>query len=167
MIDREEDKVKISFIGPEDAGKTTSIKQLSSKFLTVSPRGKTIAIDFGKYKYDDSVYLFGVPGDLRFKFVIKVGIRGSDGIVIVVDSSDPNVDQLRRIYEVVKDVIENDNVIVFANKQDLPDALPPKDVKGLIEENLGIPNPPTVGTIAVEGEGLREGIEKLLDMIRK
>ncbi|WP_457619923.1 ADP-ribosylation factor-like protein [Methanopyrus sp.] len=167
MIRADRDSIKISFIGPEDAGKTTSVRQLSSKFMTISPKGKTVGIDFGKYKHDDSVYLFGVPGSLMFKFVIKIGVRGSDGLVLVIDSSDPKIDEARKLYEVAKRVVDHDNVVVFANKQDLPDALPPEEIREIVEEELGLTDPPTFGTVATEGVGLEEGVEELLSMIQE
>ncbi|WP_456434585.1 ADP-ribosylation factor-like protein [Methanopyrus sp.] len=111
-------KVKIAVIGPEDAGKTTVVRQLSDKFTTVSPRGKTVGIDFGKCKYYEDVYMFGVPGHLRFKFVMRLGARNADGMILVIDSADPRIDTAVKIYNVVKDVVRNPHrVVVFANKQ--------------------------------------------------
>ncbi|WP_456483733.1 GTP-binding protein [Methanopyrus kandleri] len=155
-------KVKIAVIGPEDAGKTTVVRQLSDKFTTVSPRGKTVGIDFGKCKYYEGVYMFGVPGHLRFKFVMRLGARNADGMILVIDSADPRIDKAVKIYNIVKSVVKNPHrVVVFANKQDLPDALSPEQVGELVERALGI-SPPVIGTVAIKGEGLREGLDTLL-----
>ncbi|WP_456454741.1 ADP-ribosylation factor-like protein [Methanopyrus sp.] len=155
-------KVKIAVIGPEDAGKTTVVRQLSDKFTTVSPRGKTVGIDFGKCKYYEDVYMFGVPGHLRFKFVMRLGARNADGMILVIDSADPRIDTAVKIYNVVRGVVKNPHrVVVFANKQDLHDALSPEQVEELVERALGI-SPPVIGTVAIKGKGLREGLDILL-----
>ncbi|MEO2241385.1 MAG: ADP-ribosylation factor-like protein [Euryarchaeota archaeon] len=156
-------RIKIAVIGPEDAGKTTVVRQLSDKFATVSPKGRTIGIDFGRCKYFDGVYLFGVPGQLRFKFVMKLGARNADGLILVIDSANPQIDTAVEIYDLVKGVVKNpDRLVVFANKQDLEDALPPERVGELVSERLDL-NPPVVGTVAIEGKGLKEGLGLLLE----
>ncbi len=161
-LETREDIIKVAVIGPEDAGKTTVVRQLSDTFTTVSPKGKTVGIDFGKCKYYENVRLFGVPGHLMFKFVMKLGARGADGIIFVIDSADPKIDHAVEIYNIVKNVVKNpENVVVFANKQDLPNAKPPEEIKELVESHIGL-NAPTFGTVAIEGEGLKEGLDHLL-----
>jgi len=55
-------------------------------------------------------------------------------------------------------------LVVFANKQDLPGALSPEEVR----RRMKLPEDvPVVGTVATEKKNIFEGLEVLLDLIFK
>lgn len=92
-------------------------------------------------------------------------------MIFVVDSNDPR--RLEEAREELTQVMSNDllnnaSLLVFANKQDLPQALPPA---ALIEQ-LGLNttlrhrNWHIQGTNAVTGSGLYEGLDWLAETLK-
>lgn len=82
---------KILVTGPFDAGKSTFVKALSTRSVSVDRLGTTIAIDHGYVDHKGfSADIFGTPGQERFDPVLKI-IRGEAmGVILVVDSTKPS-----------------------------------------------------------------------------
>ncbi|MHA1405630.1 MAG: ADP-ribosylation factor-like protein [Candidatus Helarchaeota archaeon] len=102
----------------------------------------------------------GSPGQLHFKDVRRMVARGSDGVLFVVDSSDPNSigNALTLIAECRCMLGENVPMVVVANKQDLEEALTPEEISDLIKENAH-------GGSARNNFGIKEAIIQLLRII--
>ncbi|MHA1313151.1 MAG: ADP-ribosylation factor-like protein [Candidatus Helarchaeota archaeon] len=86
--------------------------------------------------------------------------RGSDGVLFVIDSSDPNSigNALTLIAECKCMLGENVPMVVVANKQDLEEAITPEEISDLIKEK-------TRGGSARNNFGIKEAIIQLLRMI--
>ena len=93
-----------------------------------------------KYEYDlesseyagwisKEVELRGVPGQLHFKFVRDTMRKNTDGVLMIVDSSDPGMigDASAILAETVAS-FGNIPIVTVANKQDRADASSPEDV---------------------------------------
>jgi len=154
---------KILITGPYHAGKSSTIHALSERAVSVNKLGTTIALDHGYMeKKGLACDLFGTPGQERFDWILKILAKDIWGIILVVDSTKPET--FGRAIEMLNLVREqNIPFVVFANKQDLPNALPPKEVA----KRLGISEELVIGTSAVKKEGLEEGVKKLIDLIFK
>ncbi|MHA1403627.1 MAG: ADP-ribosylation factor-like protein [Candidatus Helarchaeota archaeon] len=102
----------------------------------------------------------GSPGQLHFKDVRNMVARGSDGVLFVIDSSDPNSigNALTLIAECKCMLGENVPMVVVANKQDLEEAITPEEISDLIKEK-------TRGGSARNNFGIKEAIIQLLRMI--
>lgn len=154
---------KILVTGPFHAGKSSIIHLLSEKAVSVDRLGTTIALDHGYIEKKGVICdIFGTPGQERFDWILKILSKDTWGIILVVDSTAPeSFPRAMKMLETVKSYgIE---FIVFANKQDLPGALSPKE----IAKKLGISEKDVVGTSVVTKKGFEEGLKALFDKIFK
>ena len=164
--------VKMVITGPFSAGKTEFIQSVSEidvvsterKISSDAERVKedtTVAMDFGRITVDDDLvlYLFGTPGQRRFDFMWEILSEGMLGFVVMVDSVRPETfREARHILEVFKAYAETPYVVA-ANKQDLPDAWTPGDVRIAlkIDKNVKV-----LGCVARDKEAVKEVLLELL-----
>ncbi len=88
-------------------------------------------IDDKKVKWVTIFYLFGTPGQWRFKDIRAFAERRSDGVIFIIDPIDP---KLRENFEdfreqVIKNVERKVPIIYAVNKQDLPNVFTSKDLQ--------------------------------------
>jgi len=134
--------VKMVVTGPFSSGKTQFIQTVSEIDVVATERKisseseqiketTTVAMDFGRITVDDDLvlYLFGTPGQKRFDFMWEILSEGMLGFVVMVDSSRPETfREARRILETFRAYAPTPYVVT-ANKQDLPDAWDPEDMR--------------------------------------
>jgi len=172
-------KIKIVIAGPFAAGKTQFINTVS-EIKTVSTERRTqqlseksvkdyttVAMDFGKIRIDDEheLYLFGTPGQFRFDFMWEILGEGALGIIILVDSTDPTTfHEARKIINFFQSRFPVP-IVVGANKQDLPNAWSPEDVRIAldIDEEEGIP---VVPLSAVNKDSVKNVLLILLEIVK-
>ena len=122
-----EGRLKIVVFGSFNAGKSSFIQALDprSRHIEATSDGTrtTVAFDFGRLQVrDQSVFLFGTPGQERFEFVRQILSRGMDGAIIVVDATTGMDAMTRHLYSQLKAL---DVPLAFmANKCDSPGAMP-------------------------------------------
>ncbi len=135
--------VKMVITGPFSAGKTEFIQSVSEidvvtterKISSDAERVKnetTVAMDFGRITVDDDLvlYLFGTPGQRRFDFMWEILSEGMLGFIVLVDSVRPETfREAKHILEVFRGYATTTPYVVAANKQDLPDAWTPEDIR--------------------------------------
>lgn len=164
--------VKMVITGPFSAGKTEFIQSVSEidvvsterKISSDAERVKedtTVAMDFGRITVDDDLvlYLFGTPGQRRFDFMWEILSEGMLGFVVLVDSVRPETfREAKHILEVFR-AYANTPYVVAANKQDLPDAWSPDDVRIAlkIEKEVKV-----LGCVARDKETVKEVLLELL-----
>ncbi|NPA32763.1 MAG: ATP/GTP-binding protein [Aquificae bacterium] len=171
-------KIKIVIAGPFAAGKTEFIKTVSEikpvtteRKITHSKEKQkkdttTVAMDFGKIKIDDKheLYLFGTPGQARFNFMWDILGEGALGVIVLVDSTDPQTfHEARRIINFFQSRYPIP-LVVAANKQDLPNAWSPSDIAIALDisEEEGIP---VIGISAKNKEDVKKALLLLLQLI--
>lgn len=90
--------MKILFVGPMGAGKTTAIRAISD-IEPVSTEAQnsdterhakattTVALDYGEISLDsgDTIMLYGIPGQERFSFMWPVLAEGALGAVLLIN----------------------------------------------------------------------------------
>ncbi len=173
-------KIKIVVAGPFAAGKTQFINTVS-EIKTVKTERRTqavgersvkdyttVAMDFGKIRIDDEheLYLFGTPGQSRFDFMWEILGEGALGIIILVDSTDPSTfHEARKIINFFQSRFPVP-MVVGANKQDLPNAWSPEDVRIAldIDEEEGIP---VIPVSAIDKESVKSALLTLLNLIKE
>ena len=153
---------KILVTGPFDSGKSTFVHALSTRAISVDRLGTTIALDHGHIDYKGfSADIFGTPGQERFDPIIKLLSGESMGVFLIVDSTNPtDFIRAKQMLEITKSY--GLPYVIIANKQDLPGALTPEEIR--IQFNLP-PDVPIVPVVAKDKKGIFEAFEVLIDKI--
>ncbi len=158
---------KILVTGPYNAGKSSFVKSISKKSVSVERMAfekfpTTIAMDIGHVDHNGFVAdIFGTPGQERFDLMLDVLAKEAVGAFILVDSSAPQT------FARAKDMINKTQAeaipkIIVANKQDLPGALAPEQIREKMKLDKNIPIIPTV---VKENKGVEEALNTLLKLL--
>ncbi|MBD3350978.1 MAG: GTP-binding protein [Candidatus Lokiarchaeota archaeon] len=140
-------QLKAVIMGEGGVGKSTLLSLLQGKQMS-EKRSPTIGVNVEKvYVGENQVAVWDFGGQRRFQFMWDDFIRGTGITVIVTDSSEKNVEETRMIMKQYERKLGS-KVIAIANKQDLPDRLPPDKVA----EKLGVP---TYGMVAVDNRNFK------------
>jgi len=152
--------VKITFVGSGGVGKTTMVRLLARGIIT-SEYTPTI---FADVEHIDvlippfTISLFTVAGQERYRKTWDIVSEATDIVVLVLDSTKSNLKETREvIYPKIRQLAPYARYVAIANKQDLPEALPP----AIIEEEIGLP---TYGMIAIR-EDARERLSTIIKQI--
>jgi len=156
---------KILVTGPYNAGKSSFVKAISQKSISVDRMAlekfpTTIAMDIGHVDHGGFVAdIFGTPGQERFDLMLDILAKEAVGAFILIDSSAPQT--FARAKEMINkthsEAIPN---IIVANKQDISCALSPEQIREKMNLNKKIPIIPTVVTE-------KAGVDKALDTLLK
>jgi small GTP-binding protein len=152
---------RILVTGPFNAGKSTVVKSLSEKAVSIDRMGTTVAFDYGNVNITGiEAEVFGTPGQERFEFIFKIFAREVSGVLLVVDATRP--EELGRARQMLDLVGPRIPYVVLANKSDLPGALSASE----IGQRMGLePDLPVIPTVATENKGVRDAIVILAEMI--
>lgn len=156
-------EARILMLGLDAAGKTTILYKL--KLGEVVATIPTIGFNVEVVQYRNvSFTVWDVGGQDRIRQLWRHYFQGAEGLVFVVDSNDAaRFDEARvTLHRLLNETeLLNADLLIFANKQDLPHAVSPSK----IAEHLGL------GPIrqkwhmqaccATSGEGLYEGLDWL------
>ncbi|KAK3860343.1 hypothetical protein Pmani_035418 [Petrolisthes manimaculis] len=154
-------EIRILMLGLDAAGKTTILYKLKlghsvTTIPTVGFNVETVAYKNVKFNVWD------VGGQDKIRPLWRHYYTGTQGLIFVVDCADRDrVDEARQeLHRIINDREMRDAIIlVFANKQDLPDAMKPYE----IQEKLGLTrirdrNWYVQPCCATTGDGLYEGL---------
>ncbi|WP_297455065.1 ATP/GTP-binding protein [Persephonella sp.] len=171
-------QIKIVIAGPYAAGKTQFINTVS-EIETVQTEARTtkkgekevkdhttVAMDFGRITIDDEhvLYLFGTPGQSRFDFMWDILGKGMVGLIVLVDSTDPQTfHEARRIINYFESRYPAP-FIVGCNKQDLKGAWDPKDIRIALDLDEDVK---VVPLVAKDKESVKNALLILLEEIAK
>lgn len=123
-------KAKIIMIGLDAAGKTTILNKLKlGEIITTIP---TIGFNVKTVEYKNISFTeWDVGGPAEFRNFMTQYYPNTTGLVFVVDSNDRDHIALARdeFYQVINNTaLSNLPLLVFANKQDLPDVMSPAEI---------------------------------------
>jgi signal recognition particle receptor subunit beta len=108
------------------------------------------------------VELRGVPGQLHFKFVRDTMRVNTDGVLMIVDSSDPGmIGDSCAILAETRNSFQGTPIVTIANKQDRADAVAPEEVSAWI----GVTE--AIGMSAKNRESSKTALVLLLRMIEE
>lgn len=162
-------------IGLDAAGKTTTLEKL--ELGTVSNTIPTIGFNVGKVTYKNvDLTMWDIGGQKKLRPLWKHYFAGVEGVIFVIDSNDENrIDKEKN--DNVKDelqwILQNPDLqnavfLFFANKQDLPGALGATEIAKRLELNEIRDREWFVQPcVALQGQGLYEGLDWLIDTINK
>lgn len=160
---------RLLMLGLDAAGKTTILYKL--KLGEVVSTIPTLGFNVEVVQYRNiSFTVWDVGGQDRIRALWRHYFQGTQGLVFVVDSNDPQRfgearHELHRLLQ--EPELRDADVLVFANKQDLPHAVP----AAKLAEHLGLNGIPQKWFVqsccATTGEGLYEGLDWLATEITK
>eukprot|EP00003_Mantamonas_plastica_P006893 TRINITY_DN156_c0_g1_i1.p1 TRINITY_DN156_c0_g1~~TRINITY_DN156_c0_g1_i1.p1 ORF type:complete len:194 (+),score=72.99 TRINITY_DN156_c0_g1_i1:34-582(+) len=161
--------VRILMLGLDAAGKTTILYKLRmGEIVTTIP---TIGFNVETVEYKSINFtVWDVGGQHKIRPLWRHYYQNTDGLIFVVDSNDRDrVDEAREELHAIlnDDEMKDALLLVFANKQDLPDAMTASE----ITEQLGIDKMSNrdwyiQATCATSGDGLYEGLDWLADQLK-
>ncbi|XP_051531830.1 ADP-ribosylation factor 4-like [Myxocyprinus asiaticus] len=162
--------MRLLMVGLDAAGKTTVLYKLKlGEVVTTIP---TIGFNVETIEYKNiSFTVWDVGGQTKIRALWKHYYQNTRGLIFVVDSSDH--DRIETAAEELNMMLQEDEmrdtvVLVLANKQDLPKAMPVHE----LTEKLGLHALKSrqwyvQATCAVQGSGLYEGLDWLSDQLSK
>lgn len=163
-------EMRILMVGLDAAGKTTILYKLKlGEIVTTIP---TIGFNVETVEYKNiSFTVWDVGGQDKIRPLWRHYYQNTQGVIFVVDSNDRERatearDELHRMLN--EDELRDACLLVFANKQDLPNAMNAAE----ITEKLGLNsmrNRPWYiqSTCATTGDGLYEGLDWLSQTLGK
>jgi ADP-ribosylation factor protein 1 len=162
-------EMRILMVGLDAAGKTTILYKLKlGEIVTTIP---TIGFNVETVEYKNiSFTVWDVGGQDKIRPLWRHYFQNTQGLIFVVDSNDR--DRMGEAREELMRMLNEDELrdavlLVFANKQDLPNALSASDVT----DKLGLHNLRqrrwhTQSTCATSGDGLYEGLDWLSNQLQ-
>ncbi|KAM6914213.1 ARF GTPase 2a isoform 1-T2 [Lycodopsis pacificus] len=163
-------EMRILMVGLDAAGKTTILYKLKlGEIVTTIP---TIGFNVETVSYKNiSFTVWDVGGQDKIRPLWRHYFQNTEGIIFVVDSNDKErvgeaKDELMRM--LAEDELNEAALLVFANKQDLPNAMNSAEVT----EQLGLQTLRRrdwyiQATCATGGDGLYEGLDWLSTQLKK
>jgi len=175
--------LKIVYYGPSLSGKTSSLEYIHSRthpesrgeLISLKTReDRTLYFDYMQFKMGEisglkpRFNIYTVPGQVYYRGTRKLVLKGVDGIVFVADSQlnrlEENVDAIKDLYQDLEElgyVPREVPLVLQCNKRDLPDIVPIPTLK----EQLGLNGVPTFESIAVDGEGVLDGLKTIVNSV--
>jgi len=159
-------EMRILMLGLDAAGKTTILYKLKlGQPVTTIP---TVGFNVETLVYKKTRFnVWDVGGQDKIRPLWRHYYTGTQGLIFVVDCADTDrIDEAKmELHRIINDREMRDAVIlVFANKQDLPDAMKPTEVQQKLElmnlrDRVWYVQP----SCATTGDGLEDGLKWLID----
>ena len=150
-------------LGLDAAGKTTILYQLN---LGEAPHTiPTVGFNVESFEYKNINFsAFDIGGQKKIRALWHYYYDSCDALIYVIDSSD--TERIQEANEELSSVINDDRlrnipVLVYANKQDLPQAMTPGTIYEKMKETLRNRNFLVQGCTATTGKGLYDGLDWL------
>jgi len=175
--------LKIVYYGPSLSGKTTTLQYVHSK-THPDRRGDLVSL---KTREDRTLYfdymqielgkisglkprfnIYTVPGQVYYKQTRKLVLKGADGVVFVADSQRQRLrDNILAVRDMRRDLRElgfnpeQMPLVLQCNKRDLDDIVPVT----ILKKSLKMNGVPTFETIAIQGEGVLDGLKTIINRV--
>lgn len=162
--------VRMLMVGLDAAGKTTILYKMKlGEIVTTIP---TIGFNVETVEYKNIKFtMWDVGGQDKLRPLWRHYFQNTNGVIFVVDSNDKDRvsqarDELQKMLS--EDELRDACLLVFANKQDLPNAMTTAEVT----DKLGLHSLRQrewyiQGSCATTGEGLYEGLDWLASAVKK
>lgn len=151
-------------MGLDAAGKTTILYKLKlGEIVTTIP---TIGFNVETVEYKNiSFTVWDVGGQDKIRPLWRHYFQGTQALIFVVDSADREraaeaADELHKMMS--EDELQSALLLVFANKQDLPNAMPTAELADKLKlQSLRTRKWFIQQAVATQGDGLYEGLDWL------
>lgn len=163
-------QMRILMVGLDAAGKTTILYKLKlGEIVTTIP---TIGFNVETVEYKNICFtVWDVGGQDKIRPLWRHYFQNTQGLIFVVDSNDRErvVEAERELHNMLnEDELRDAVVLVFANKQDLPNAMTAAELTDKLRLNsLHNRKWYIQATCATQGNGLYEGLDWLSKELEK
>jgi len=162
--------VRILMIGLDAAGKTSILYQM--KMAELVKTIPTIGFNVEQLDYKGLRFtIWDVGGQDKIRILWKHYYQNSDGIIFVIDSNDK--ERFEKVRETLllclnEEELRDAALLIFANKQDIKGSVSPKEISDILEMGK-IKNRKWLvqGSSAISGQGLKEGLDWLANILIK
>lgn len=163
-------EMRILMVGLDAAGKTTILYKLKlGEIVTTIP---TIGFNVETVEYKNICFtVWDVGGQDKIRPLWRHYFQNTQGLIFVVDSNDrervqESADELQKMLQ--EDELRDAVLLVFANKQDMPNAMPVSE----LTDKLGLQHLRSrtwyvQATCATQGPGLYDGLDWLSHELSK
>jgi small GTP-binding protein len=163
-------EMRILMVGLDAAGKTTILYKLKlGEIVTTIP---TIGFNVETVEYKNiSFTVWDVGGQDKIRPLWRHYFQNTQGIIFVVDSNDrERIEEAKEELDKMlsEDELREAKLLVFANKQDLPNAMSVTEITDKLGLNSLRNREWSIrGTCATSGDGLYEGLDWLSNALSK
>ncbi|CAH1716065.1 ADP-ribosylation factor 2 [Aphis gossypii] len=163
-------QMRILMVGLDAAGKTTILYKLKlGEIITTIP---TIGFNVETVEYKNIAFtVWDVGGQDKIRPLWRHYFQNTQGLIFVVDSNDRErvAEAERELHNMLQeDDLRDAVLLVFANKQDLPNAMNVSDLTNKLGLNqLSQRKWYIQSTCATQGNGLYEGLDWLSNELAK
>lgn len=162
-------QVRILMVGLDAAGKTTILYKLKlGEVVTTVP---TIGFNVETVEYKNiSFSVWDVGGQDKIRQLWRHYFQNTQGLIFVIDSNDRERigearDELARMLS--EDDLRDAVLLIFANKQDLPNAMSASEITERLNLHSHKSRPWYIqSTCATSGDGLYEGLDWLSNQLK-
>ena len=167
----QKEEARILILGLDAAGKTTILYRMKlGEVVTTIP---TIGFNVETLVFQNlSLTVWDIGGRDKMRVLYRHYLANTHAFIYVVDSNDR--ERIEQAFEEMSRFLDEDElrdcpVLILANKQDLPNAMPADEVKNklvstiptIVKRRLAV-----VPVTATTGEGLTEGFEWLVNQLQ-
>jgi signal recognition particle receptor subunit beta len=164
--------VRIVYDGPGMAGKTTNLHQItqlvsakrrSEMYTPAELKGRTMFFDWMEVKgppvskSEITFQLITVPGQIERNYRRRPLVEMADVVVFVSDCSPKQIPDTMRTFARLRASMKRRKqpvpLVVQANKQDDPEAMPPEKLRKKLRVAADVP---IISSKAIDGSGVRE-----------
>jgi signal recognition particle receptor subunit beta len=174
--------LKVVYYGPGLSGKTTNLQALHKmapqqsvgRLMTLETRDdRTLFFDLLPMSlqtgngYRVKIKLFTVPGQAIHKSTRRIVLQGADAVVFVADSQISETEANKQSYgDLLRNLEANGlsiqmPLVVQFNKRDLPEVRSDLEIEAFRQRR----NHPVVPAIAIDGIGVKETLEAVLEQV--
>lgn len=152
---------RVTIVGLDAAGKTTLLYwlKMSKEIITVPTIGFNVEKLFHK---NLELTMFDIAGHHKLRSMWRNYYKQCDALVFVVDSHDQQrLEQAKStLHTVLNDpLLKRIPVLIFANKQDLPNAVPKEKLVELLNLQQSMHRVQVQPCVATTGKGVFEGMD--------
>lgn len=176
----QKEEYNVLILGLDNAGKSTYLEQSKTKFnskyqgMNLSKITATVGLNIGKIDIGRvRLNFWDLGGQEELQSLWDKYYAESHAVIYIIDSSDTDrIDESKDAFDkmIVNDMLKGVPLLILANKQDLEGCMRASEVKKVFNSSaqlIGDRECKFLGTSALKGDGVHEGIEWIKEGIKR